>query len=190
MARHLLWTRRDRPGLEHLRFRSNRDRGGGVRAQGTVVDLVDGAPVGATYEYRCDRAWRVRAADLTVRGPGGGRASLSTDAPGEWADAAGDPLPQLDGCLDAAVADTAFPHTLAVSRLGLDVDESATVRAARLRLPDASIDSVRRRYVRIGLKAYRVVTPADGVATEFRVDADEFVVESPAFELAATATDD
>ena len=190
MARHLLWTRRDRPGLEHLRFRSNRDRGGGVRAQGTVVGLSDGAPVGATYEYRCDREWRVRAADLTVRGPGGGRASLSTDDPGEWTDVAGDPLPELDGCLDAAVADTAFSYTPALSRLDLDAGESAEVRIARLRLPNASVESVRRRYVRISLDAYRVEAPADGTAVEVRVDADGFVVESSEFELVASATDD
>ena len=190
MARHLLWTRRDRPGLEHLRFRSNRGRGGGVRAQGTLVGLADGAPVGATYEYRCDREWCVRAADLTVCGPGGGRASLSTDAPGEWTDVAGDPVPGLDGCLDASVAGTAFPYTLALSRLDLDTGESAEVRVARLRLPDASVESVRRRYVRVGLNAYRVETPADGTAAEFLVDADGFVVESPAFELTTTAVDD
>ena len=203
MARHLLWTRRDRPGLEHLRFRSNRDRGGGVRTQGTLVGLADGAPVGATYEYRCDREWCVRAADLTVRGPGGGRASLSTDAPGEWTDVAGDPLPRLDGCLDATVADTALPHALAVARLGLDPGESAEIRVVRLRLPDASVAAVWRRYARLDAGTYRVTERSDrddgqsegenegGVTGfEFRVDADGFPTESPAFELAASATDD
>ena len=203
MARHLLWTRRDRPGLEHLRFRSNRDRGGGVRAQGTVVGLADGAPVGATYEYRCDREWRVRAADLTVRGPGAGRASLSTDDPGEWTDLRDDPMPELDGCLDAAVGGMAFPHTLALSRLGLDAGESAEVRVARLRLPDAGVDPMRRRYARLDADTYRVANLPDGggdagnesesagaTEFEFRVDADGFVTESPVFELTATATDD
>ncbi len=161
-----------------------------MRAQGTVVGLVDGTPVGATYEYRCDREWRVRAADLTVRGPGAGRASLSADAPGEWTDVRGERLPELDGCLVAAVAGTAFPHTLALSRLGLDVGEESEVRVARLDLPDAGVESVRRRYVRVGLDAYRVVAPASGTAIELLVDADGFLTESPASELAASATDD
>lgn len=190
VARHLLWTRRDRPGLEHVRFRSNRDRGGGVRAQGTVVGVVDGAPVGATYEYRCDRELRTRAVDLTVRGPASGRASLSADDPGEWTDARGDPVPELDGCLDAAVASTAFPHALALSRLDLGTGESAETCVARLRLPDASVEPVRRRYARLDADTYRVADLPGGDPTELRVDADGFLTESPAFALAASATDD
>ena len=190
VARHLLWTRRDRPGLEHLRFRSNRDRGGGVRAQGTAVGLVAGAPVAVQYEFRCDREWRTRAVDVTVRGPVSGRASLSADDPGAWTDTRDEPRVELDGCLDGAVATTAFSHTLPIARLDLDVGETGEVRVARLRVPDAGVEPVRRRYVRTGTDAYRVETPPGGDATEFRTDAEGFVAESPAVALTTTATDE
>ena len=83
--------------MEHVRLAPS-DRG--IVADGLVIGLEAGRPFRIGYEIRCDERWRVR--EVRAAAPDSERPVLEllSDGEGHWKRASGEPLPELDECID------------------------------------------------------------------------------------------
>jgi hypothetical protein len=117
VEREVMWAPWEEPGLEHLRLVPS--DGGGVVANGLVIGLQAGRPFRIGYEIRCDGLWRVR--EVRAAAPDSERRVLEllADGEGHWKRQGGEPLPELDGCIDVDISATPFTNTLPTRRLGL-----------------------------------------------------------------------
>ena len=94
--------------LEHLRLLTSV---GGVLSDGLVIGLEAGRPFRIGYEMRCDGLWRVR--EVRAGAPDLGRPVLElfADGEGHWKWRSGEPLPELDGCIDVDISAPPFTNT-------------------------------------------------------------------------------
>src|SRR5215210_4768062 len=138
-----MWTPWEGPGLEHLRLLTS---DGGVVANGLAIGLEAGLPFRIGYEVRCDGRWRVR--EVRAAAPDSGRPVLRllSDGEGHWKRRGGEPLPELDGCIDVDISATPFTNTLPIRRLGLEPGESAEVDVAYVRVPELLVGPEKQRY--------------------------------------------
>ncbi len=109
MERNVIWVPWDGPGLEHLRLVTSDD---GVVANGLVIGLEGGRSFRIGYEIRCDGRWRVR--EVRAAAPDLERPVLEllADGEGRWNRRSGEPVPELDGCIDIDILATPFTNTL------------------------------------------------------------------------------
>jgi hypothetical protein len=114
--REVIWVAWEGSGLEHLRLVTSDD---GVVANGLVIGLEGGRPFRIGYEIRCDGQWRVR--EVRAAAPDSGRPVLEllADGEGRWQRRGGEPVPELDGCIDVDISAMPFTNTLPIRRLGL-----------------------------------------------------------------------
>ena len=180
MEREVMWVPWEGPGLEHLRLVTS---GRGVVANGLVIGLEAGRPFRIGYEIRCDGRWRVRevragAPDLERPVP-----ELLADGEGHWKRGGGEPVPELDGCIDVDISATPFTNTLPIRRLGLEPGESEELTVTYVRVPELLVGPERQRYgcleaqVEGGL--YRLEALPSGFTAELPVDADGLVIDYP-----------
>src|SRR5829696_7350572 len=120
VEREVMWAPWEGPGLEHLRLVTS---DGGVVANGLVIGLEAGRPFRIGYEIRCDSRWRVREV-RAAPSSGPPVLELLTDGGGRWKKRGGEPVPELDGCIDVDISATPFTNTLPIRRLGLKAGES------------------------------------------------------------------
>jgi hypothetical protein len=133
VEREVMWAPWEGPGLEHLRLVTS---DGGVVANGLVIGLEAGRPFRITYEIRCDERWRVR--EVRAAAPDSRRPVLEllADGEGHWQRRGGEPLPELDGCIDVDISATPFTNTLPIRRLGLEPGESEELVVTYVRVPE------------------------------------------------------
>ena len=133
---HVRWTGWDGAGLEHCAVHRSSDH---VLIEGTVVGDRGGTPYGAYYRVRCDREWRTREVQLAY--VGGLDMHVMADGEGNWFDhgkgddPAGEPLPELAGCIDVDIGVTPATNMLPIGRLALAEGEARAIRAAYVPLP-------------------------------------------------------
>jgi hypothetical protein len=180
VEREVMWTPWEAPGLEHLRLVASDD---GAVANGLVIGLEAGRPFRIGYEIRCDGLWRVR--EVRAAAPDSGRPVLEllADGEGHWKRGGGEPIPELDGCIDVDISATPFTNTLPIRRLGLDPGEFADVDVAYVRVPELLVGPERQRYgcleVRTDGGLYRFEALPSGFTAELPVDADGLVIDYP-----------
>jgi uncharacterized protein len=180
VEREFMWAPWEGPGLEHLRLVTSE---GGVVANGLVIGLEAGRPFRIGYEVRCDGRWRVR--EVRAAAPDLERPVLEllADGEGHWKRGAGEPVPELDGCIDVDISATSFTNTLPIRRLGLEPGESADVDVAYVRVPELLVGPERQRYgclvVRTDGGLYRFEALPSGFTAELPVDAEGFVIDYP-----------
>ena len=143
MEREVMWAPWEAPGLEHLRLVTN---DGSVVANGLVIGLEAGRPFRIGYEIRCDERWRVQ--EVRVATPDSGRPVLEllTDGEGHWKRSSGEPVPELEGCIDVDISATPFTNTLPIRRLGLKPGESQELTITYVRVPELLVGPERQRY--------------------------------------------
>jgi hypothetical protein len=180
MKRDVMWQRMNAPGLEHLRLASVPE---GFLADGVLLTVLDDTPARATYQMRCDTAWRVRWVEVTLRRDTMQTLTLQSNGEGHWISAAGEPLPALQGCIDVDIFPTPFTNTLAIRRLALVLGESAELTVAFIELPSLSVQAVKQRYTCLEAgredARYRYEGLETGFTTELWVDADGLVGDYP-----------
>ena len=180
MEREVMWAPWEGPGLEHLRLVTS---GSGVVANGLVIGLEAGRPFRIGYEIRCDGRWRVR--EVRAAAPDLGRPVLDllADGNGRWKRRGGEPVPELDGCIDVDISATPFTNTLPIRRLGLKPGESADVDVAYIRVPELLVGPERQRYGCLEEQAdgglYRFEALPSGFTAELPVDAEGLVIDYP-----------
>jgi hypothetical protein len=178
VEREVMWVSWEGPGLEHLRLVTS-DRG--VVANGLVIGLEAGRPFRIGYEIRCDGHWRVR--ELRVAAPDSERPVLEllADGEGHWKRGDGEPIPELDGCIDVDISASPFTNTLPIRRLGLEPGQSEELRVAYVRVPELLVGAERQRYGCLEAGAndglYQFEALPSGFTAALPVDADGLVID-------------
>jgi uncharacterized protein len=180
VEREVMWAPWEGPGLEHLRLVASDD---GAVANGLVIGLEAGRPFRIGYEVRCDGRWRVREVRATA--PDSDRPVLELLADGEshWKRRGGEPVPELDGCIDVDISATPFTNTFPIRRLGLEPGESEELTVTYVRVPELLVGPERQRYGCLEAKAdgglYRFEALPSGFTAELPVDAEGLVIDYP-----------
>jgi uncharacterized protein len=175
-----MWAPWEGPGLEHLRLLTS-DRG--IVANGLVIGLEAGRPFRIGYEILCDERWRVR--ELRASAPDSVRpvVALLADGEGHWKGRGGEPVPELDGCIDVDISATPFTNTFPIRRLGLRAGESEELAVAYVRVPELLVGAEKQRYgcLEAGTNGglYRFEALPSGFTAELPVDADGLVLDYP-----------
>ena len=180
MEREVMWDPWEGPGLEQLRLAAS---GSGVVAHGVVIGLEAGRPFRIGYEVHCDGRWRVR--NVRVAAPDSERPVLEllADGDGRWKRRGGEPVPELEGCIDVDISATPFTNTLPIRRLGLEPGESEELVVTYIRVPELMVGPERQRYGCLEGRAngglYRFEALPSGFTAELPVDADGLVIDYP-----------
>jgi hypothetical protein len=167
MDTHIFWSVLIEPGLEHLHVVEDNS---GILADGLVLGIADEAPFRLSYQVRANHDWTTRDCRLQVSGPEPRVLALAADGHGHWSDAAGAPLPALDGCLDVDIRVTPFTNTLPIRRLALAPGTSAELQVVYLSVPDLSVRPVRQRYTCLSRSEDGAVYRYEGLETGFRAE--------------------
>ena len=179
MEHEVMWAPWEGPGLDHLRLVTSE---GGVVANGLVIGLEAGRPFRIGYEIRCDGRWRVR--EVRVADPDSELPVLEllADGEGQWK-RGGEPLPELDGCIDLDISATPFTNTLPIRRLGLEPNQSEELTVTYIRVPELLVEAERQRYGCLEAGAngglYRFEALPSGFTAELPVDAEGLVLDYP-----------
>jgi hypothetical protein len=180
VEREVMWTSWEGPGLEHLRLVTRDDS---VVASGFVIGLEAGRPFRIGYEIRCDGRWRVR--EVRAEAPDLERPVLEllADGQGHWKGGGGEPVPELDGCIDVDISATPFTNTLPIRRLVLEPGESEELAIAYIRVPELLVGPERQRYGCLEARAdgglYRFEALPSGFTADLPVDSDGLVLDYP-----------
>ena len=180
MVREVMWAPWEEPGLEHLRLVTS---DGGVVANGLVIGLEAGRPFRIGYEIHCDERWQVR--EVRVATPNSERPVLEllADGEGHWKRGGGEPVPELDGCIDVDISATPFTNTLPIRRLALEPGESEELTVTYIRVPELLVGPERQRYGCLEAKAdgglYRFEALPSGFTAELPVDVEGLVLDYP-----------
>jgi hypothetical protein len=178
--RDILWAPAAGIGLEHLQLSQDAE---GYYANSVLISMKYGQPFRAWYGIRCDQNWRVRSVDVQLLQGGDEELGLRADGVGHWRSSSGEPLPQLDGCIDVDITATPFTNTIPIRRLALTPGQSAEVFVAYIALPELGVSPVRQRYTCLETSEYGGLYKYEGLSTGFtaniRVDADGLVIDYP-----------
>jgi len=148
----VLWRRLDQPGHEAALLSES---AAGAVIEGTAVFSESGRPCRLDYRVVCDAVWRTLSARVT-----GWLAAATVDI-AVGVDAArgwtinGRSCPDLDGCHDIDLSFSPATNLLPIRRLRLAVGAQASVRAAWLRFPAVTLESLDQRYERLSESRYR-----------------------------------
>lgn len=170
-----MWSPWERAGSEHLRLAIAEE----VQADGVVLSVgEDGRPFRIRYRIRCDMTWRVRrfTVDPLDSRPG---VDLRADGRGNWTTAGGDPVPDLEGCVDVDVSVTPFTNTLPIRRLQLAVGESSEVRVVYVEALEVQLTASTQRYTRLGERYYRFESLEVDCTADLPVDREGLVLDYP-----------
>jgi hypothetical protein len=180
VEREVMWAPWEGPGLEHLRLLTTKVE---VVANGLVIGLEAGLPFRIGYEILCDSRWRVR--EIRAAAPDSGRPVLEllADGEGRWKGGGGEPVAELDGCIDVDISATPFTNTLPIRRLGLEPGESEELAVAYVRVPELLVGPERQRYGCLEAQAdgglYRFEALPSGFTAKLPVDAEGLVIDYP-----------
>ena len=137
-----------------------------------MFHVFDSGPVRTRYQIRVDTRWIVREADIDIWGPDHRRLALRSDGKGGWSDGDGNPLPELDGCIDIDLTATPFTNTLPIRRLGLGPGDTAEIKVVYIRVPELVTGAVMQRYTCLEQGATGARYRYEGLATGFRAEID------------------
>jgi hypothetical protein len=143
--------------------------------QGTVLVEDGGRPCRLEYAVVCDSEWRTLWA--RVNGWIGATAvsqRVARNQAGEWRQNGMD-CPSVRGCLDIDLAFTPITNLLPIRRLDLAVGNSAPVRAAWLRFPDFTLESLEQVYTREASGRYRYESGGGRFSASLEVDGQGIV---------------
>lgn len=177
---HVFWASLREPGMEHLHLT---ETGAANHVESVVMGVAGGEPFHLTYQLEADAHWHVRACSFQLGGATDRTLRLSADGAGRWTDAAGSPLPALDGCLDVDITVTPFTNTLPIRRLALAPGASAEITVAYVSVPDLGFRPARQRYTHLARTetggSFRYEGLESGFRADLQVDAEGLVLGYP-----------
>ena len=162
-------------GLEHLLLAE--------RVADSVVLAFDEehGPFRLIYRLTWDESWRLRDAELAVATERSTRSlSLQTDGQGHWRHADGQPIDELDGCMDIDIWPTPFTNSFPIRREPMAVGERRQFRMAWIFAPDLTVRPQRQAYTRLAERLYLFENlDGSGFRAELGVDEDGIVLDYP-----------
>ena len=179
MPTDLIWTALATAGYEHVRI----DEGhpGWNVFDSMLIRVHEGIVRRGGYTLICDKAWRtLELRIMAEQAPGQmiARHLLAT-GDGRWTDVDGNPLPELDGCIDVDIAWTPLTNTLPVRRLDLRPGQEEDIRVVYLPLPELELRVMEQRYTRLAGDRARYRSVGSGFERDLTLDDDGFVIEYP-----------
>ncbi|HKS08724.1 MAG TPA: putative glycolipid-binding domain-containing protein [Pyrinomonadaceae bacterium] len=178
IARTILWRRIDLAGHEACRLYGVDDE---WRLEGTAVFSHEDRACGLSYLIACDASWNTLSG--TVSGWLGNKLvniELAVDEQRRWK-MNGVSQAQVDGCVDLDLNFSPATNLLPVRRLGLEVGESAEVKAAWLRFPSFELEPFAQVYTRVDESTYRYSSSDGEFVADLTVDDVGFATAYPGF---------
>ncbi|MFL6262750.1 MAG: putative glycolipid-binding domain-containing protein [Thermoanaerobaculia bacterium] len=170
----VLWRRLDMPGHEACRLTALET---GWRLAGGAVFNYEEQACRLEYAITCDEQWRTLSA--VVSGWVGERdleIEVTRDESGLWR-LNGALIPEVEGCVDVDLNFSPSTNTLPIRRLGLEVGQSAGVRAAWLRFPSFRLEPLEQAYTRVGTNLYRYESAGGRFVASVEVEEARLVTE-------------
>jgi hypothetical protein len=181
------WRHRDaRAGFEVVFLHTDGDD---LRVEGATAAVEDGEAWAVQYSIALGSGWTTRSARVVSRSAGGARElRIEGDGAGRWR-IDGEPVPELDGCLDVDLEASAFTNALPVHRLGLAIGRAADAPAVYVRAPGLHVERLEQRYVRLDDaergQRYGYAAPRFRFECELSYDAHGLVLEYPGIAVRA-----
>jgi hypothetical protein len=173
-----LWQWLQSPGLERFEL---------VRAaddwifRGTILTLAGNAATEAKYEIVCDRSFRTRRANVSVRDATGERTLQIATENGQWY-ANGRENHTVIGAIDIDLGWSPSTNTLPIKRLQLEIGQtSGEFLAAWVRFPDLTLQPLSQEYVRLAERQYRYSSRGGAFTANLLVDDEDLVLDYEGF---------
>ncbi|SRR5690554_765193 len=162
-------------GLEHLLL-------GPGEADSIVVgvDEIHGA-FRIAYRLAWDESWQLQEAELTLETErSAGSLHLRSDGRGHWHHADGEPIPELEGCIDIDIWPTPFTNSFPIRRSHMSIGEQRQFRMAWVSALNLSVHPQTQRYTRLAQRVYLFESlDGSGFRSEIVVDEDYLVTDYP-----------
>lgn len=138
--------------------------------RGTILTLADDAAAEAQYEIVCDRSFRTRRADISVRDATGERTLQITAENVRWYEN-GRENHTVKGAIDIDLGWSPSTNTLPIRRLGLEIGESSgEFVAAWVRFPELTLQPLPQEYFRLEDRKYRYSSRGGAFVANVLVD--------------------
>ena len=164
-----LWRWLQGTGVERFEFLRSADE---WIFRGTILTLAHDAAAEARYEITCDRSFRTRAANISVRDAAGERKLEIAAENGRWYEN-GIENQTVAGAIDIDLGWSPSTNTLPIRRLGLEIGQtSGEFIAAWVRFPDLTLQPLQQEYLRLSDREYRYSSRAGAFVANVLVDND------------------
>ena len=148
---------------------------------GTILTLAADAAAEARYEIVCDRAFRTRRANVSLRDAAGERTLQIVTESGRWYEN-GRENKTVVGALDIDLGWSPSTNTLPIKRLQLQVGQtSGEFIAAWVRFPDLTLQPLPQEYVRLAERQYRYSSRGGAFVANLLMDDDDLVLDYEGF---------
>jgi len=149
--------------------------------RGTILTLAADAAAEAKYEIVCDRSFRTREANVSVRDATGERTLQIATEKGRWYEN-GRENKTVVGALDIDLGWSPSTNTLPIRRLKLEIGQtSGEFMAAWVRFPDLTLQPLPQEYVRLADRQYRYSSRSGAFVANLLVDDDDLVLDYERF---------
>jgi uncharacterized protein len=173
-----LWRWLQGTGLERFEFLRTDDE---WIFRGTILTLVHDAAAEARYEITCDRSFRTKAADISVRDAAGERSLQIESKDGRWFEN-GAENQTVAGAIDIDLGWSPSTNALPIKRLGLKIGQaSGEFIAAWVRFPELTLEPLPQEYLRLGDRKYRYSSRGGAFVAELLVDEHDLVLDYEGF---------
>jgi len=173
-----LWQWLQSPGLERFELVRSVDE---LIFRGTILTLAGNSAAEAKYEIVCDRSFRTRRANVSVRDATGERTLQIATESGRWYE--NDRENQtVRGALDIDLGWSPSTNTLPIKRLQLEIGQtSGEFMAAWVRFPELTLQPLSQEYVRLAERQYRYSSRGGAFTANLLVDDEDLVLDYEGF---------
>jgi uncharacterized protein len=149
----------------------------GWHLEGTAVFSHEGQPCRLNYQVVCDEAWHTLSA--SVEGWVGNNVidiQIKADPNRHWRLNEVE-QPDVMGCIDVDLNFSPSTNLIPIRRLNLAIGEMAEVKAAWLRFPSFTLETLSQKYHRLDESTYGYESGGGQFAAELKVNQSGFVVD-------------
>jgi uncharacterized protein len=172
----ILWRRLDCPGHDACYLERVSD---GWRIDGTAIFREHGAPARLAYQVACDAEWRTQDGHVVGwLGPRSVEFRVRRTEQGKWS-LNGQPVPNLDDCLDLDFGFTPATNVLQRRRAALHEGQSAEIPVAWLDVQAGTLERLAQRYSRRGVTTHWYEAARFGYSALLEVNVAGFIVRYP-----------
>lgn len=173
-----LWRWLQDTGLERFEFMRTADD---WIFRGTILTLAADIAAEAKYEIVCDRSFRTKQANVSVRDATGERTLKIATESGRWYEN-GSENQTVKGAIDIDLGWSPSTNTLPIKRLKLGIGQtSGEFIAAWVRFPELTLQPLPQEYIRLTDRQYRYSSRSGAFQADLLVDDNDFVFDYEGF---------